>query len=328
MKRGISLEALRVIKDLKKIFEREQFDIVQYSTPNAAFYASIASKWAGIKNRLYCQWGIRYMGYDKGLKHSVFKIIEKITCQFSTIIESESFSLYDFSVNEKLYPKDKASVIWKGSACGVDLSRYDYNTKSTYRKVIRERMGIPQDAFLFGYTGRLTGDKGINELILAFKELGNLENAYLLLVGSFDDEKTLNPDLMAWAQKNKHIIFAGQRSNVEQFYCAMDVFMSLSYREGFGLVVIEAASMGVPGIVTNVPGQKDTIINSETGFSVPVKNTIKVKETMEYCIKNPLLIKNMGKHARKFVEENFEQQELFRQLAAHRDQILCSVVDF
>ena len=86
MSRGVNLDAVKVIGKMKRIFEEQQFDIVQYATPNAAFYASIAAKNAGIKNRLYTQWGIRYMGYDGGLKRSIFKMIEKITCQKSSVI--------------------------------------------------------------------------------------------------------------------------------------------------------------------------------------------------------------------------------------------------
>lgn len=72
MKRGVSLSAFGAIKKIGEILEREKFDIVQYSTPNAAFYASIAAKKKKVPVRLYCQWGIRYMGFE-GWKRSVFK---------------------------------------------------------------------------------------------------------------------------------------------------------------------------------------------------------------------------------------------------------------
>lgn len=322
MKRGVGFDGFKVIQKLEKIFKENNFDIIQYSTPNAALYASIASKRAGCKNRLYCQWGIRYMGFDGGLKRNLFKTVEKITCNNSSIIESESFSLYDFSIKEKLYPPQKASVIWNGSACGVNLNRYGLSKRQEWRQSRRKELRIPADGFVFGFAGRITRDKGSNELIQAFREVCNKNNkAYLLFLGTFDDEGSIQPELINWAQHSPNVKFVDWTDKVEQYYSAMDVFVSLSYREGFGLVVIEAAAMKLPGIVTDCPGQKDTIEANVDGWLVPVKNVEKVVEIMDYCIDNPQKVEDCGKNARRHVEEKYEQRELFRKLTDHRNSI-------
>lgn len=67
MKRGISFDGLKAIREMKKYFKQEKFDLIQYSTPNASCYASIAAKQAKIPCRLYCQWGIAYVGFQ-GIK--------------------------------------------------------------------------------------------------------------------------------------------------------------------------------------------------------------------------------------------------------------------
>ena len=95
-------------------------------------------------------------------------------------------------------------------------------------------------------------------------------------------------------------------------YSAMDVFCSLSYREGFGIVVIEAAAMKLPGIVTDVPGQVDTLVKDETGLLVPAKDVDAVVKAMEYYVNNPEKIYEMGEKARRNVEENYEQKQLFK----------------
>ncbi len=259
MKRGVGLEGLSVINKLTRIFRDNKFDIIQYSTPNAALYASIAAKRAKCSNRLYCQWGIRYMGFDGGIKRMILKKIEKIVCKKSSVIECESYSIYRFSISEKLYPSSKASVIWNGSACGVDLNKYCIEKKEKWREEIRSELKITERAPVFGYVGRITRDKGANELLSAFREVVKKKDAYLLMIGMFDDANTIEAELRKWAEGSKHVIFVDWTDKVEKYYSAMDVFCSLSYREGFGLVVIEAAAMGLPGIVTDVPGQVDTI---------------------------------------------------------------------
>ena len=136
MKRGIGFDGLNVIMQLYKIFKKEKFDLIQYSTPNASLYSSIAGKLAKIKVRLYCQWGIRYVGFT-GVKREIFKILEKITCKNSTWIEPDSFGNLKFSYKEKLYTDKKSSVIWNGSAGGVNLEKFDITKKEIWRKEIQ-----------------------------------------------------------------------------------------------------------------------------------------------------------------------------------------------
>lgn len=325
MKRGVGLEGLSVINKLTRIFRDNKFDIIQYSTPNAALYASIAAKRAKCSNRLYCQWGIRYMGFDGGIKRMILKKIEKIVCKKSSVIECESYSIYRFSISEKLYPSSKASVIWNGSACGVDLNKYCIEKKEKWREEIRSELKITERAPVFGYVGRITRDKGANELLSAFREVVKKKNAYLLMIGMFDDANTIEAELRKWAEGSKHVIFVDWTDKVEKYYSAMDVFCSLSYREGFGLVVIEAAAMGLPGIVTDVPGQVDTIEPNVDGWSVPAKNIDKVISTIEHCIDNPEEVRKYGRNARQHVEEKYEQNELFKRLTEHRNS-LCKTV--
>lgn len=319
--RGISFDGLAVIKQLKKIFKTENFDIIQYSTPNAAFYASIAARLSGCSNRLYCQWGIRYMGFESGLKRIIFKCIEKATCCNSTFIECESHSIRNFSISEGLFPKEKSCVTWYGSACGVNLKKYDITNRNLWRNEIRRELGLPESAVVFGYCGRLTKDKGINELLEAFKDIEN-PNAYLLLIGSFDINNSLKAELVEWAKNCKNIVFVDWTNQLEKYYSAMDVFASLSYREGFGLVVIEAAAMCLPAIVSNVPGQLDTIVDGEDGWLVNI-DIDEISSSLKWCADNYLDLEKYGYVARKKVEDKYEQTKLFKQMTLLRNELIA-----
>lgn len=322
MKRGIAFDGLRVIWHLYKIFKREKFDIVQYSTKNASVYTCIAGSMAGIKTRIYCQWGMMFVAMH-GIKRYLIKASELLISGLATDIESESFSIYKAALKEKVYTAKKARVIWNGSACGVNLDGYDISKREQWRKEIRERYNIPADAVVFGWCGRITRDKGHNELFSAFRELNKTDkNTRLLMVGSYDNVETIDKELFDWAQNCPEVIFTGYSREVPKMYSAMDVFCSLSYREGFGLVVIEAAAMGLPGIVTDVPGQIDTHVNMETGISVHAKDVVSVVDAMIFYISNPEKRIKMGREARKQVEEKYNQKILFKKLAEHRDKLI------
>lgn len=322
MERGVSLSMFESIKQIQVVLEKEKFDIVQYSTPNAAFYTSIAAKKAKAPVRLYCQWGIRYMGFE-GWKRVLFKKLEKITCDNSTFIEVESDNIREFSLKEKLYTADRSCVIWNGSASGVDLSKFDISKKEQWNNEIRTKYGISENDIVFSFAARLTADKGINELLEAFTNLvEKYDNIKLLVMGGMDDSGSINNELVKIAKNSGKVIFTGSVPDVERYYAASDVFVAPSYREGFGLVVIEAESMALPAIVSNVPGQIDAIVPNETGLDCVVKSASSLQEKMEKLILDTELRKRLGANAQKFVEDNFEQKKLFEYLKKHRDELI------
>lgn len=320
MKRGISFSGIKAMLEMIKIFKKEKFDLIQYSTPNASLYASIAGKVAKVPVRLYCQWGMVFVGF-KGIKRKIFKLEEKIVCLLSTWIEPDSKSNLRFAHKEGLYPKNKGSVIWNGSACGVDLSKFDISKKSEYREKIREEYNIPQNAYVFGFVGRITRDKGINELLSAYKQLKS-EDTYLLMVGSEEIDENIDKSLFDWSKNDAHIVYTGRTNVVEQYLSAMDCYILPSYREGFGMGVVEAEAMGVPVIVTDIPGPTDAMIKNETGLIVKKADVDTLVDAMKKLLNDEQLCKIYGVNAVDFAKNNFEQKKLFEHILEDRKRLL------
>ena len=322
MKRGISVSGVKAMFEMKKIFQREKFDLIQYSTPNASLYASVAGWLARIPVRLYCQWGIVYVSFS-GIKRKLFKLIEKTVCSLSTWIEPDSKSNLEFSHKEGLYPKKKGSVIWNGSACGVNLEKFDISKKQEYRESVRQDLGLNENHFVYGFVGRLTKDKGINELLTAFKKLNEkYSNIYLMLIGRPEMETSLDMKLFDWAKESDNVIFTGYTNVVEKYLSAMDVYILPSYREGFGMGVIEAEAMGVPVIVTDIPGPVDAMIENETGLVVEKKNDKMLSEAMETLYNDREKVDCYGKNAIIHSTEKFEQKRLFSHILDDRKRLL------
>ena len=80
-------------------------------------YVSVAARMVGIKERLYCQWGVRYIDF-KGVARVAYRQLVKIMCNNVTAIEVESYSILKFSIEDGLYQPEKAQVIWNGSVNG------------------------------------------------------------------------------------------------------------------------------------------------------------------------------------------------------------------
>ena len=320
MKRGINLYGIKATYEMYKIFKKEKFDLVQYSTPNASLYASLASKLAKIPVRLYCQWGIVYVSFS-GFKRKIFKTIEKTVCRLSTWIEPDSFGNLKFSREEGLYDESKSSVVWNGSAMGVDLERFDIAKRSVWNEEIRQEYSIPKDAFVYGFVGRVTTDKGVNELFEAFDDISRVkENAYLLMVGR--REKEINEQLLQKAESNPRVIFTGNVSDPERYYASMDVFVLPSYREGFGSSVIEAEAMGVPVIVTNIPGPIDAMSEGVTGLIVKKADVPSLNDAMSTIYENSDMREKFAMASRNFAGKNFDQKELTAYIIKDRKRLM------
>ncbi len=319
MERGISIAGVKAMFEIKKIFKREKFDLIQYSTPNASLYASIAGKLANIPVRLYCQWGMAFVGFQ-GLKCKIFQMEEKYVCYLSTHIEPDSNSNLRFAHEIGLYPKSKGSVIWNGSACGVNLTKFDISNKEEYRKDIREQLDVPEDAFVYGFVGRITRDKGVNELLEAYKMIN--DDSYLIIVGPSEVDETINQDLYTWASKNEKIKFTGYTTVVEQYLSVMDCYILPSYREGFGMGVVEAEAMGVPVIVTDIPGPTDAMIDNETGIVVQKADVESLYNAMISIREDKVRYFAMAEKAHDFVVNNFEQKQLFNYILEDRKKLL------
>lgn len=317
MERGISLAGVKAMFQIKKILKKEKFDMVQYSTPNASLYTAMAAKSAKIPIRLYCQWGIAYVGFN-GLKREIFKTVEKFVCGLSTYVQPDSKSNLNFARSEGLYSEKKSSVIWNGSACGVSLDKFNIQRKNEYRSYIREKYNIGRNTFVYIFIGRVTRDKGINELLSAFKKLN--DDSVLFLIGKNEVDTSVNRELYDWSLENKNIIYTGNVDDVERYLSASDCYVLPSYREGFGMSVIEAEAMGVPVIVTDIPGPVDAVIDNKTGLLVKKADENSLLDAMKKIRK--LNYQEMGKEGHKFASDNFEQKQLFDKIIESRNELL------
>lgn len=323
MERGVSLSGVGAMFKMLKIFKKEKFDIVQYTTPNASLYASIASFLARVPVRLYCQWGLLFVSFE-GIKRKIFKFIEKFTCSLSTFVAPDSFGNLKLCREMGFYSEEKSGVVYNGSACGVDLTRFDNKRKAEYRKAIREQYGFSDDDIVMGFLGRLMKDKGFDEMMGAFDILKEKHpNLKLFFVGYEEKSDREDPKMLELFYENPRVVRTGGRVyDPERYMAAMDIYVFPSYREGFGTVVIESAAMELPLVISDIPGPTDGVIRDETAFVVPVKTVEPLAEKIEQLILDKELREKMGKAGRKLVEEKFDSKNLIGEIVKHRNSLI------
>ena len=299
----------------KKLCQKEKFDMVVYATPNGALYGSIGSKAAKVPCRVLAQWGMRYVGFD-GWKRTLVRNLEKIACINATDIRNVSEKNREIAIKDGMYKPEKCKVLGKGGTIGVDLERYKIDEIPAMRKSMRQKLGIPEDALTYGFVGRICRDKGVGELISAFELVQN-ENpdVYLMLIGGMDDNPMLPDELLKNAKDNPHIIFCGSVPNliVSEYLAAADVLVHPTYREGFGMVLQEAAAMFLPTITTNIPGASEAIENGKTGLLAEKQDVETLKNAM-ITMFDVNIRRTFGENGRKRIEEHFGRNMMVERL--------------
>jgi glycosyltransferase involved in cell wall biosynthesis len=179
---------------------------------------------------------------------------------------------------------------------------------------VRKRLGIPLDAPVVGFVGRLTRDKGVPELVKAFDLiLRVLPKAQLLLVGWFDAaEDALGEELRARIKGHKQIHLTGFVKDTAPYYRAMDVMVLPTWREGFPNVVLEAAATGIPVVTTISTGSRDSVVPEVTGLLIPPGYPGAISEAVLGLLRNADRRRQMGIAARAWVIEHFSDERVLR----------------
>tara|TARA_A100001011_G_scaffold81432_1_gene84695 strand:+ start:6628 stop:7755 length:1128 start_codon:yes stop_codon:yes gene_type:complete len=299
-KRGISFyEDIISFFSILFIFLKHRPDLSISFTPKVGLIVSISSFITRIPNRYHWFTG-QIWANSKGFKRTFYKFTDKLIFILSNHVFVDGISQKDFLLKEKIIKKKKSTVFHKGSICGVNISKF--SLKKQNRIKLRKHYLIDNNTFIFLYLGRINKDKGIIELINAFNKIYTAHNVLLILVGSLEDLK-----LTELIKNNKKIKYFNFTNKPEKWYSLADILCLPSHREGFGNVVIEAASCGIPSLCSNIYGLKDAIINKKTGFFHKVGNTSDIKKKMLYVIRNKKLVKKYGISAKKRAIRDFEQ---------------------
>lgn len=307
---------LKSIWILYKFFKQESPKIVHTQTPKAGLIGMIAAYFAGVPIRIHDVVGLPLMN-KKGFKFCLLYCVEKLVYALSHRIYPNSFGLENYMSAVKLSSKNKMKVLAHGSSNGLDTVFFSKNKFSQEkRSALKKKLNIENTDFVFLYVGRLVGDKGINELVNAFLMLNEKElNVKLLLVGPY--EKNLDPlksETIDKIELTNQIITVGYKEDIRPYFTISSCFVFPSYREGFPNVILEAASMELPCIVSDINGSNEIIKNKLNGIIISKKNTHALLDAMIVIKNNNVLRNYLIKNSRSSVLEKFNKDMFYNTL--------------
>jgi glycosyltransferase involved in cell wall biosynthesis len=298
---NIFLDLLLLI-NFYKYLKNQNFYILHTQTPKAGFIFQFAAWIIKVPVRVHTFTG-QVWANKKGLSRFFFKLFDKFIFYFSTHIIIDSNSQKKFLTSENIINKKKGIVFGNGSISGVNVKKF--NTKLD-RIYLRKKYGIPKNDTVILYIGRLNPDKGIIDLVETFNLLKkDHKNLSLVFVGFEDGIKVSNIKSNIDNNFKKDFYYFKYSLYPNHFMRLSDILCVPSYREGFGQVVVEAGACGIPSIVSNIYGLKDTIIDKKTGLFFQLKNISDLKKKLEKLITNKSLRLKMGFNSKKRVNKYF-----------------------
>ncbi|MBQ0073374.1 MAG: glycosyltransferase family 4 protein [Prevotella sp.] len=304
IRRSIKLGAdLKALFALRKIFKKEKFECVHSVTPKAGLLTSVAGWMAGVPNRVHIFTG-QVWATRKGVMRSILKGMDKMIAKFDNEILVDGQGQRLFLINEGVLKESNSTVLANGSIAGVKLERFVISEET--RKVEREKLGFKEDDVCFIFMGRLNHDKGIGELYEAFDKLiPECPKAKLVLYGH--DEEGYDPKAETFIniKRDVNYFYPGHTSVPFASLQAGDVFVLPTWREGFGMSVLEAQGLALPAITSDAYGVVDATAEGTTALRFHVGDAEGLGQCMKKYYNDPELRKEHGLAGRKRVEESF-----------------------
>lgn len=280
--------------------------ITDFSTPKAGLLGNLAAWLLRVPHRVYTLRGLK-LESARGLKQRLLLWSERLAARCAHVVLCNSESLRTQALALRIAPRSKLLLLGDGSSNGVDTRRFCPGPT-----LVRQKMGIPDGDMVLGFSGRLTADKGIPELLVAFEQvLCSEPRCWLMLVGWCDRaEDELSAEWRAKIRKHARIRHTGFVSDVAPYYRAMDMLVLPTHREGFPNVALEAASCGLPVITTESTGARDAVLAEVTGLLIPPADPEAITESVLRLLRDTAMRKRMGSAGRRWVTEHYSHERV------------------
>jgi glycosyltransferase involved in cell wall biosynthesis len=295
---------------------------VHTHNPKPGLLGQIAARAAGVPVVVNTLHGFYFHDRMRPLARRFYVALEKVAARCSDVILSQNEE--DVRTALDLGIARPGQIRHLGN--GIDLRRFDPSrlTPETRHRT-RSSLGIPAEAPVVGFVGRLVAEKGVPELLDALRVVAQrLPEVRLLLVGGTDPEKAdrLTPDIARAKGVAHRCVFAGLREDMPELYQAMDVFVLPSHREGFPRAPLEASAMRVPCVVTDVRGCRQAVAHERNGLLVPLGDVRALAQAILGLLTDPLHAHRLGEEGRRRALQQFDERRVFARVLAEYERLL------
>jgi glycosyltransferase involved in cell wall biosynthesis len=311
---------LLALAELTRLLRSLRPAIVHTHNPKPGIYGRLAARLARVPVVVNTVHGLYALPHDRLAKRTVVYGLEHLAarCSQAEMVQNPE----DIETLVKIgIPRGKLHLLGNG----IDLERFDRAVAHGHRQRVRQELGLSQSDVVVGAVGRLVAEKGYPELFEAAALLAERGSpARFVVIGPKDPEKAdaLAPSVIRQAER-AGVRFLGYRSDVEELYAAMDVYVLASHREGFPRSAMEAAALGIPVVATDVRGCRQVVDDGSSGRLVPVGDLPALTEAIDSLVKDPERRARWGEAGHDKAMAEFDQQRVIQITMTVYDKLLA-----
>jgi glycosyltransferase involved in cell wall biosynthesis len=307
---------------LYRIMRRERFTLVHCHTPKAELLGQLAARLAGVPVVVDTFRGTYQNAGVGRFRRWLFIAMARLAASCADLVLCQSREAMDAAVRARIGRPDRIALLGNG----ICLRRFHRETLDPHAlRIAQDELGLDPSRPVVGFVGRLVREKGLLDLFEAVRLVRKQRpDAQLLVVGPSDDEKpdALAPETAEAFGVASACVFTGMRTDMPTLYALMDVFALPSYRESFPRAPMEASAMGLPCVVTDIPGCREVVEHGRNGLLVPTGDASALAAAILELLSRPDLARQMGLAGRQKAAESFDEDRPFEILGAAYARLL------
>jgi glycosyltransferase involved in cell wall biosynthesis len=324
MARGISiLNDMASLVSMTRLLRTLQPDLVHSYTPKAGLVTMLAAWLCRVPVRVHTFTGLIFPT-STGIRKKLLICIDRLICACATHIVPEGQGVKQDLERFRITRK-RLRVIGHGNIAGVDTEYFSPVACGVEEMAtdLRKQLALKNGAFVFAFVGRLNKDKGLAELMDAFKSLPI--NAHLVVVGGLDQAAPVDASTLAAIALHPRVHSLGFLKDIRAVLCVSDILVLPSYREGFPNVLLQAGAMALPVVATDINGSNEIILPGNNGWLVPPRDAEALGNAMRQAMDVPTDFRSeMGRLARARVQKCFQQKEHWERMVEFYQRLLAN----
>lgn len=294
---GSPSDILNILK-IRKIIKENNYNIVHCHSTKAGFVGRLATFISRHPNVVYSPHGFMFCDTRIKLRRLLYLYLEKYLGYLTNKVIAVSGSERDLALEHNIVPNNKIITLYNS----IDPSDFD---DFSYENRVPEKIKNKNTEIILGTVGRLYYQKDPLTLIRSFKIINDkFSNTKLIIVGDGPLENVCIK-LIGELGLEKKIELAGYQKNSKSYYRKFDLFILSSHYEGLPYALLEAMSMGIPSVGTDVVGIKDLILHSKTGYLAKEGDYQALADAVIKLLVNPELLSVFSENAKTITRANF-----------------------
>lgn len=295
-----STKNIQAYKLTKKLLIENEYELIHLHSPIGGVCGRLAAKKCKKTKVIYTAHGFHFYKGAPIKNWIIYYPIEKYLSKYTDVLITINQEDY-----ERAIKKIKTKSIQLVHGIGVDKNKFDFEMLQEEKSQLRQELNLEEDDFVMICVGELNKNKNQIMAIETMKDLiaQNEKNIKLLLVGEGNLKAFYEEKIREYHLEN-NVYLLGYRKDISKLLKISNVLISLSYREGLPVNVIEAMIAGLPLIVTNCRGSRELVQNGVNGYVIEDGKMLfhKIKEIAS------------AKQMHKIDTKQYEQEEIQKKM--------------